>query len=273
MQIACYIRCDATFRHVQTVLAHAGFDSIRFTSETALLRTMRRQDFNLILVETDNKAADDEGIYSWLNCRTGESTPVVLLSAVHNPNQVARALDAGADDCIQQPFESVELVARIHAILRRTNKKNTRRTIEALGFRLDQETYRMYDRGVEVDLTPREFTMAWMFFSSPGTYLSRSTISTAIWGVDSDIAARTIEQHIYKLRKKLNLSTERGAMIRTAYTKGYCLQLNEEAAANPGSPVLDLLATVAESGGRQTLHADEMPVAPKRMKSADLAMV
>jgi DNA-binding response OmpR family regulator len=67
--------------------------------------------------------------------------------------------------------------------------------------------------------------MAWLFFSSPGVYFSRNTISIAIWGVNRDIANRTIEQHVYKLRKKLKLGVERGLIIRADYTQGYRLEL------------------------------------------------
>jgi DNA-binding response OmpR family regulator len=228
MNIACNIRCDRTFEQVRDVLARAGFACERFPNENTLLRALRQQSFKLILVDAADAAANDEELYSWMNCRTGESTPVVMLSTAYDAANVARALEAGADYCIHHPVELGEMPARFNAILRRYDRKTSARsTIEMLGFRLDRDLGILLDRGVPVDLTPREFTLAWLFFSSPGTFFSRDTISMAIWGVDSEITNRTIEQHIYKLRKKLNLCTERGASIRTAYTKGYCLQLNE----------------------------------------------
>jgi len=70
--------------------------------------------------------------------------------------------------------------------------------------------------------------MAWLLFSNLGHYLTRKTISVAIWGVAEEIAGRTIEQHVYKLRKKLGLGTERGVTIRTAYARGYRLELCSE---------------------------------------------
>jgi DNA-binding response OmpR family regulator len=142
-----------------------------------------------------------------------------------------QALEAGADDFIRRPCEPDLLVARLNAVLRRTNRSNgvVKRSIAMQGFTLDREAGVLLDRGVPVDLTPREFTMAWLFFSAPNTYMSRETISTSIWGVDSEITNRTIEQHVYKLRKKLSLGASRGIRIRTAYTRGYRLELCEEA--------------------------------------------
>jgi len=160
-----------------------------------------------------------------MNCRSGESTPIIMLSPMRNADLTALALDAGVDDFVITPVEPIELVARVHAILRRTTRRTTRRTIELAGFSIDRDTGRFSYSGVPIELTPREFTMAWMFFSTPGIYISRETIGRAIWGVDSKIAGRTIEQHVYKLRKKLQLGMERGVMIRTAYSQGYRLEL------------------------------------------------
>lgn len=194
-----------------------------------MMRSLRRERFDLILVETNAEALEDRSAFSWLNCRTGESTPVVMLSQSCASSQVAAALEAGADDFIRQSADPAVLVARLNAVLRRSNRTNTRRAIEVHGFSLDREAGVFLDRGIPVELTTREFTMAWLFFSSPGVYLSRDTISVAIWGVDSEITCRTIEQHIYKLRKKLNLCDGRGVRIHTAYTKGYRLELCAEA--------------------------------------------
>jgi DNA-binding response OmpR family regulator len=225
MNIACYIRDEKMARRVQEMLNDAGFDCESFLSEIALLRTLRRRDFDLILVESGSKSLSDEGVFSWLNCRTGESTPVVLMSATHSPDRVANALNAGADDFISNSSDPVEMVARLKAVVRRYKRHSVQRTITLEGFSLDHDSRCLLDRGVPIDLTPREFTMAWLLFSSAGFYLSRETISTAVWGVDSEIASRTIEQHIYKLRKKLQLNAERGVLIHTAYTQGYRLEL------------------------------------------------
>ena len=138
---------------------------------------------------------------------------------------LALVLNCGADDVLLRPFEPIELMARAHALVRRSNRRNVRRIIELAGFMLDHETSKFAYRGTPIELTPREFSMAWMFFSSPGIYISRETIGTAIWSTDSEVAGRTIEQHVYKLRKKLQLGPDRGVIIRTAYSQGYRLEL------------------------------------------------
>ncbi|MDB5773094.1 MAG: DNA-binding response regulator [Burkholderia sp.] len=225
MKIACYIRTDTVLAQIRGVVARAGFECDHFSTETTLMRALRREPFDLLLVDFAVEAPADDNILSWLNCRSGDTTPVLGISPVRNADFVALVLNSGADDCITRPFEAAELIARLHAVLRRSGRRIVRRSIQLGRFSLDREASRFTYQDVPIALTPREFSMAWLLFSSPGTYVSRETIGTAIWGIDSEIAGRTIEQHVYKLRKKLQLGPERGVLIRTAYSRGYRLEL------------------------------------------------
>jgi DNA-binding response OmpR family regulator len=225
MDIACYIRSETISAQVKTVLQRAGFNCEHLQSETSLLRLVRRRTYDLILIEMGHDDPDRESILSWMNCRFGESAPIIMMSSIRSAELTALGLDSGADDFIVTPVEPIELVARVHAVLRRTNPRSMRRVIELAGFSADREARIFSYQGTLIELTPREFTMAWLFFSTPGIYISRETIGSAIWGVDSEIAGRTIEQHVYKLRKKLELGVVRGVMIRTAYSQGYRLEL------------------------------------------------
>ncbi len=225
MNIASLIRNPSVLELVRATLKQAGFDCTPYSSETLLFRALRRQSFDLILIDFAVAPDDDDSILSWLNCRSGDHTPVLGLSPVRSAHVTALVLNCGADDLLTRPFEPIELVARAHALMRRGNRHNARRMVELAGFRLDRETSKFAYQGISIELTPREFSMAWMFFSSPGIYISRETIGASIWSADSEVAGRTIEQHVYKLRKKLQLGTERGVIIRTAYSQGYRLEL------------------------------------------------
>jgi DNA-binding response OmpR family regulator len=226
MNIACQFRNDSIYEQIGPALQKAGYACERFQSDAALLRTIRRRDFDFIVIEMGEQARDRDNILSWLGCRTGDNTPVVLLSAISSTELVVHALHSGADDFMVSPVAPLELTARIHAILRRANRKQIRRHIEVAGFAIDRDANTCTYEGEAIELTPREFTMAWLLFSSPGEYISRETMSAAIWGTGSEIAGRTIEQHVYKLRKKLLLGPERGVMIRTAYNQGYRLEIS-----------------------------------------------
>ncbi|MFB9241724.1 response regulator transcription factor [Massilia antarctica] len=221
--IGCYVRSDGLFARLQTLLQQSGFGCERFASENSLSRMLSRRGFTLLLIDIGNHRDDSEDFVSWLNCRTGNSTPVIALSQ-GTPEMAALALNAGADDFIGAHFEAVEAIARIRAVIRRHRPNSVRRTIALGKFTLDREAASAAYDGETVELTPREFTMAWLFFSSPGVFISRGTIGASIWSADSEVAGRTIEQHVYKLRKKLQFGVERGVIIRTSYSQGYRLE-------------------------------------------------
>ncbi|EJN02900.1 response regulator transcription factor [Herbaspirillum sp. YR522] len=223
MNIACYIRNSTIYDQVKTALVRAGFFPSHFDSETSLLRTLKRKNFDFVIIDLGS-ASDTDSIFSWLSLRSGDAIPTLLLSPTRNGELVARALDSGADDFLERPFEAVELLARINAIVRRASPAANRRSIDYIGFQLHRDSAKFSYQGRDISLTPREFSMAWLFFSSPGVYISRETLGAVIWSADSEIAGRTIEQHVYKLRKKLQVEGRQIVVIRTAYSHGYRLE-------------------------------------------------
>lgn len=222
MNIACYIRNPTVHDQVKSALVGAGFHTTRFDSEVTLLRTLKRQPFDFVIIDTGGATADDS-IFLWLGMRSGDHTPTMILSPACGGGVAAHALDSGADDFLRRPFDAVELIARIHAVRRRCAPHKPRRMIEYAGFQLDRDAGRFAYQGGAISLTPREFSMAWLFFSSPGVYISRETLGSVIWSAGSEIAGRTIEQHVYKLRRKLQIDGRQVVVIRTAYNQGYRL--------------------------------------------------
>lgn len=227
MKIACCVADAAMYHRICVILQHTGFEVTRYSSEIALLRAQHQEKFDLILIDTAAGSLSRQSILSWLKIRYDQTVPVVLMSAIQDPEWTAVALDAGADDFIQTPFHPSEFFSRLCVVMRRASRAAANDSIALLGFSLDRKNGHILDRGKPVEVTRREFATAWLFFSSPGIYFSRDTISNVIWGVNREIANRTIEQHIYKLRKKLKLGVERGLIIRAAYTQGYRLELLE----------------------------------------------
>lgn len=225
MKTACYFRNATVFEQMRTLLKTAGYESTLFDSEMRFLRAVRSTDYDLLLIDMPTAPGDDDGIFSWLGFRGTERVPTIVTSPLRGAEHIAYALDRGADDFVARPFERVELLARINALMRRCKPAPKANVIDFAGFALNRDTSSLSYLGTPVPLTSREFSMAWLFFSSPGKYISRETIGNVIWSADSEIAGRTIEQHVYKLRKKLNLGEQPTVLIRTAYNQGYRLEL------------------------------------------------
>jgi DNA-binding response OmpR family regulator len=233
MPIACLINDDRVFNGVRDLLHTAGWDCHRFGSETALLRGLCHQRTDLVVIETGNDSRLEERMLSWVSHRTGERTPVVMMSANAAAERIARALDAGVEDFISPLANPLELMARLRCAATRANRDTQMETLSVGDFTLHRSSAQVLDRGTKVPLTAREFAMAWLFFANNGKTLSRETISVAVWGVGEDITHRTMEQHVYKLRKKLGLSNPRGVAIRALYSQGYRLEVTAQVEDTP----------------------------------------
>jgi DNA-binding response OmpR family regulator len=204
MNIACHIRNDALFEQVQGSLALTGLKCERFASETALLRALRHRSFGAIVVDIGAGLQDQQSIFTWLNCRSDDDTPVVVISPVYSSHLLAMTLAAGADDFLARSFEPVELNARINALMRRCNRSNVRRFIELGGYVLDREASSIAYRGVPIEVTSREFTIAWLFFSSPGVYVSRHRTACLQAEKEAADGSGTRRAHPYRLHERLS---------------------------------------------------------------------
>ena len=150
---------------------------------------------------------------------------------------MASAFDAGVDDVLTGHFSAEELQARVQRALRRAEPERQNAGINVVvgPYRLCRLTRTATVNSDPIRMTAREFATAWLLFSSPGSFLSRQQIASAVWGADASIVERSIEQHIYKLRKKLQFGPETGVELKTVYARGY--QLAVQVASNePAGP-------------------------------------
>lgn len=129
------------------------------------------------------------------------TVPIIMLTAKGEENDKIRGLDSGADDFITKPFSTRELLARVRAVMRRTQQPGNPDLIEAGSLAVDLRSNRVTCGGKLVELSPTEFRLLQFFVSNPERVFSRGQLLDGVWGTDSYIEERTVDVHIRRLRK------------------------------------------------------------------------
>lgn len=155
--------------------------------------------------------------------KSGEDTIVIMLTARGQDMDKVMGLDLGADDYMVKPFNPLELVARIRAILRRTDKGKERKkeTIIFKELTLDETSQKFFKNEVEIELTPREFSMMKAFMENMGTALSRDELLNMVWGQDYFGDVKTVDVHVRRLREKIEDNPSEPKYIQTVWGIGY----------------------------------------------------
>jgi len=149
-------------------------------------------------------------------------TPVLMLTAKDELESRVRGLEGGADDYLTKPFDLSELIARVHALIRRAKLRHTDATLTVGGLVLDPLTRRVTHDERVVDLSPREFALLEFLMRNAGRTVSRSRIAEAVWNYKFDPETNVVDVYVNYLRRKLTFAG-RSAPIRTARGIGYRL--------------------------------------------------
>ena len=152
----------------------------------------------------------------------GVRTPVILLTALGAVEERVNGLNAGADDYLVKPFAFPELLARLEAVCRRTLDRPAA-VMNAGELTLDLTTRRVHRDGVEIDLTPTEFSIMELLFRHAGEVVTRKMLCEHLWETDWEGTTNVIEVHINRLRKKLDRDGA-GSSIQTVRGRGYALR-------------------------------------------------
>jgi two-component system phosphate regulon response regulator PhoB len=155
--------------------------------------------------------------------------PIIMLTARSEETDKVRGLNVGADDYLTKPFSMPELVARVRALLRRTKPSQSKGQLTFGDIMLDLDAHRVSRGGKYIHLGPTEFRLLQYLMERPGTVFSREELLNGVWGPDIYVEPRTVDVHIRRLRKALNVE-ESVDVIRTVRAAGYALDLTGEAA-------------------------------------------
>jgi two-component system phosphate regulon response regulator PhoB len=150
------------------------------------------------------------------------NVPIIMLTARGEEEDRIRGLETGADDYVTKPFSPRELVARVQAVLRRLRPALAGEMLTYADIELDSVAHKVVRDGRMVSIGPTEFRLLRHFMEHPGRVFSRGQLLDSVWGQDSDIELRTVDVHIRRLRKAINLPGT-ADIIRTVRSAGYAL--------------------------------------------------
>ncbi|MFN2568723.1 MAG: response regulator [Candidatus Dormibacteria bacterium] len=154
----------------------------------------------------------------------GARVPIIMLTAKTDTIDVVVGLELGADDYVTKPFEVRELMARIGAHLRRSDmssQEQPRDRFEFPGLTIDLGRRQVYRGGEEVVLTLTEFNLLALLASRPGHVMSRGELLRRVWGYEVEIETRTVDAHVYRLRRKIEPDPEKPTFIHSVPGIGY----------------------------------------------------
>ncbi|NNC52197.1 MAG: phosphate regulon transcriptional regulator PhoB [Erythrobacter sp.] len=206
----------------------------RFSNEGYDVRTTADGDEALLLaseelpdlVILDWMIEGTSGIEVCRRLRRDKSTahvPIIMLTAREAEDDRIRGLETGADDYLTKPFSPRELLARVAAVMRRIRPVLAGESIEVGDLTLDPVAHKVTRRGQAMKLGPTEYRLLKFFMESPGRVFSRNQLLDGVWGTESDIELRTVDVHIRRLRKAIEIEGARDP-VRTVRSAGYSLE-------------------------------------------------
>ncbi|MBI5277453.1 MAG: response regulator transcription factor [Burkholderiales bacterium] len=208
---------------LQHVARSMGASSEAFESGEQLLKSLRRESFDLLLVDWNLPGIQGPDIVRAVRSERGMDFPIIFVTARALEPEIVAGLGAGADDYVAKPVRPAELAARITALLRRAYPQPRVDRLEFGPYAFDTVQRTAHLRGAPVELQPREFDLAIFFFSNMGRLLSRAHLTESAMHASPEAISRSLDTHISRLRTKLSIGPANGYRLVSVYGMGYRL--------------------------------------------------
>jgi two-component system, OmpR family, alkaline phosphatase synthesis response regulator PhoP len=214
-------------RLVRDYLERAGFEVIVATDGDGALRAARQQRPDLVILDLGLPGLD--GLDVARSLRRDADVPIIMLTARTEEVDRVAGLELGADDYVTKPFSPRELVARVRAVLRRTEAARVQDDVVRVGDAIVLDTPRMEATvdGRQVELTPTEFALVAYMARQPGRVFTRAQLLDAVHGVAVESYERAIDAHVKNIRRKIEADPRAPRHLQTVFGVGYRLAEHE----------------------------------------------
>mgnify|MGYP000399465011 CR=1 FL=1 len=224
-------------RRIQQVLTTAGYACTSYHQSRDLLAALRNESFDLVLLDWHLPDIDGDDVVRWLRTNIGPRIPVIFLTNRSSEDDLVQGLRAGADDYIVKPMRPLELLARVAALLRRSQIAEPGDDVfDVARYRIEPTARAIMLDGVAMPLAPKEFELALLFFRNLGRLMSRDVLAECVWNREIPATSRTLDTHLSNIRQKLQLRPQHGVRLTSSYALGYRLELVSPSEDTESSP-------------------------------------
>ncbi|KAF1036135.1 MAG: Sensory transduction protein regX3 [Burkholderia lata] len=209
---------------LERVTRSLGHQASLVCSGERAVKYIRDQTVDLVVLDWCLPGMSGLDVLRWIRANYGVEITVVFVTAKAFEGDIVTALDAGADEYIVKPCRESELAARLNALWRRHDRERKfERTMRAGRYVLDTAMQTISLKGEPISLTTKEFALIAYLFENCGRVVSRDLLGKLVWGKTPDGLSRSLDTHIYRIRRKLALRAENGLRLSAVYTHGYRL--------------------------------------------------
>lgn len=205
-------------------LMKAGYEIKECADGEEALQIAQKEAFDVMIIDWMLPKMSGIDIVKNLRDKNVDSI-MIMLTAKDEETDILYAFDQGVDDYMSKPFSPRELLARVHAHLKRRIKKEDKNTVSYGDIHIDTKKYEAFCKEEAIPLTKKEYDLLEYFIKNNNIVLSRDNILNEIWGFNYDGDTRIVDVHVFKLRTKLETST---VQIRSLRSVGYIMELKHE---------------------------------------------
>jgi DNA-binding response OmpR family regulator len=206
-------------RMIEEILKNEGFSVRAAASAEEALLELRKAPPDLAVLDVRLPGMSGFDLCGKMrNTPEWRAVPVIFLTSKEDQAHKVTGLELGGDDYVTKPFGAPELAARVKAVLRRTRGTEAEAVLKGGAVRVDPAKRRVEIQGKEVSLTAREFDLLKLLLEKDGAALTRGYLMEALCGRDAEESSRTVDQHVYRLRKALG---KHGACVQSVEGVGY----------------------------------------------------
>lgn len=209
---------------IRHTLTGVGHECYGFVEGAALLRELRNQSFDLLILSGHLPDLCGLSVLRSIRQHLVIGLPILFVTQRREEADLVEALTAGADDVMVKPIRVGELEARVQALLRRAYPSQHAVELVFGRYRFRPHAQALLVDGEAIELKHREYQLALMLFRNLGRVLSRQHLREAVWGAGPEVSSRSLDTHISRLRSKLNLRPANGYLLSAIYAMGYRLE-------------------------------------------------